>query len=473
MKKLNLFDLSIVAIALCGIVNSASAQTTGTNPIAYRVLPIHHVRSDIMASWLDPTHHHAPTKFKEQSAANPSAISTFHVAPEPALESGKATIISIVGPHNQLLVCSDQTLFDHLKQEVDVLDKPIPGIDSAANFPEQDISTGNDVPINVSSASKHDVHSEIDANSSNQQWHSIPIQNIRPDILAYWIDPAHHTKPVEYQQADNYMRQSLSPKQMVAPAKTTSDESSSTNVLESPRGVSSIFADDANNVLWVRATEDGFDQLKQIVEFLDQPIRKIDFDIKLIQLNSVDAASLQGDLRLKLPIEPDAQHGNLIVNQNLKSTLAKLIKTGDAKVIKSSQLVLQNNLTDRYTTSTFTPVTVDIKQADNGNQIATTQDNPLFMERRFSLVLTPTINNDNTITIFNSASIHAELTYQQSPANDDLLRVQSLDNQNGMTTVCTLKNGDSMIFTGYNSTMLGIDNENHPIVLWVKAQIEK
>jgi hypothetical protein len=263
---------------------------------------------------------------------------------------------------------------------------------------------------------------------------------------------------------------------MAAPTKTTSDESSSTSVLQSPRGVSKIFADDANNVLWVQATQDGFDQLKQIVEFLDHPIRKIDFDIKLIQLNSVDAASLQSDPGMKLPSEPDAQHGNLIANQSLNSKLAKLIKTGDAKVIKSSQLVLQNNLTDRYTTSTFTPVTVDIRQADNGNQIATTQadkDNPLFMERRLALVLTPTINNDDTITIFNSASIHAELTHQQSAANDDLLWVKTLDNQNGLITVCTLKDGGSMIFTGYDSTMLGLDNLNHPIVLSVKAQIEK
>lgn len=312
------------------------------------------------------------------------------------------------------------------------------------------------------------------------EWQEIPIKNIRPSMLVYWLDPAHHTKPAEYQQADDYMRQSLSPKQMVtwlAPAsKTTSDESSPTSVLQSPSGVSRIFADDAHSALWVRATQDGFDQLKSIVEFLDRPIRKIDFDIELIQLNSVDAAPLQNDPELKRLFEPAASRRNLFLDQSLKSKFADLIKSGDAKVIKSSQLAISNNLTDRYMTSTFTPVTVDIRQADNGNQIATTQadkDNPLFMERRLSLVLTPTINNDDTITIFNSASIHAELTHQQSSANDDLLWVKTLDNKNGLITVCTLKNGNSMILTGYDSTMLGIDNENHPIVLWVKAQIEK
>jgi len=314
------------------------------------------------------------------------------------------------------------------------------------------------------------------ADTNTLEWREIPVKNIRPDMLAYWLDPAHHAKPAEYQQAEDYLRQSLRPKQMAAPAKTTSDESSSTNALESPRGVSKIFADDVNNVIWVQATQDGFDQLKQIVEFLDHPIRKIDFDIKLIQLNPIDAASLQSDQGTKLPSEPDAQHGNLIANHRLNSKITNLIKTGAAKVIKSSQLVLQNNLTDRYTTSTFTPVIVDIRQADNGNEIATTQadeDNALFMERRLSLMLTPTINNDNTITVFSIASIHAELTHQQSPEIDDQLWVKTLDNQNGMTTVCTLKDGDYMIFTGYNSTMLGLDNATHPIVLLVKAEIEK
>jgi hypothetical protein len=117
MKKLNLVKVSVVVMALCGIINSASAQTKETNPIAYRVLPIHYVRSDIMASWLDPTHHHAPAKFQENAAANPSAAPTFHATPEPALESGKATIISIVGPHNQLLIYSDKTLFDHYNRK--------------------------------------------------------------------------------------------------------------------------------------------------------------------------------------------------------------------------------------------------------------------------------------------------------------------------------------------------------------------
>jgi hypothetical protein len=133
-------------------------------------------------------------------------------------------------------------------------------------------------------------------------------------------------------------------------------------------------------------------------------------------------------------------------------------------------------LTNRFSTATSLPVTLNIKQADDGTQILATQgdkDNPLLMERRLSLVITPTINNDDTITIFITGGVNAELTHQKPVAKNDLIWVERLDNAKGMTTVCTIHNGGSLLFAGYNSTMLGLDSEHHPIVFQIKAEIEK
>lgn len=322
------------------------------------------------------------------------------------------------------------------------------------------------------------IASAQSAETNPLEWQQIAIKNIRPSMLAYWLDPVHQVKPVEYQEAQDYLRLFQPPKQLGTPVETVSSESSSNGVLKMPNGVSTIFADDANNVIWVRSTSDGFDQLKQIVEFLDRPIRKIDFDIKMIEVNSVDASTVQSDPMLKVlfgPADPRGYH-YFVNEENAQSLLSDWIKNGKATLIKASQLVIRNNLTDRFTTATSSPVIIDIKQANGGDEILDTQsdsDNSLLMEKRLSLVITPTINNDDTITIFFTGGVNAGLKHQNARADEKSLWVQRLDNTKGITSVCTLKNGDSMFFTGYNSTMLGLDNQNHPVVLWIKAEIEK
>jgi hypothetical protein len=211
-----------------------------------------------------------------------------------------------------------------------------------------------------------------------------------------------------------------------------------------------------------------------MVEFLDRPIRKIDFDIKMVEVDSADIPAIQNNPTLKALFNPSTRRGFAPIDA--ETALDDLIKNGDAKIAKSIQLTIPNNLTDSLSTKTSAPVTVDIKQAAGGSQILTTQndqDNPLFLEKRFSLVLTPTINNDDTITIFMSPTASAELTHQTPEASDDQLWVQSLDHKKATTTVFTLRNGNSLLFTGYNSTMLGIDKESHPIIFRLKAEIEK
>jgi hypothetical protein len=307
------------------------------------------------------------------------------------------------------------------------------------------------------------------------KWREIPVKNIRPGMLAYWIDPAHQSKPIEFQIAEDYIRQFLSPKQMTALPKNPQSEFASTSVLQKPAGVSTIFADDANSVIWVQSTSNGFNQIKQLVEFLDRPVRKIDFDIKMVELVFPEPALTQNNPSLKRLFDAPTT-GTISFNSILRSTLDNLIKSGDAKIVKASQFTILNNLTDRFTTATSAPVTLDIKQADDTNTILSTQadkDNPLLLEKRLSVVFTPTINNDDTITIFMALSANAELTYNTPNSTNNLLWLKSLDNRKGMTTVFTIHSGDSIQFAGYNSTMLGIDDQNRPVVFSVKAQIEE
>jgi hypothetical protein len=455
---LRLLFVLFTAVALCGIASSTPAQSAETDTVGYRFIVIHHVPSDLMAYWLDPTHHPAVRFQKQLDAAGPQAP-TFHPAPEPALENGKATIASIIAPENGLLIYSDQTLYDHLKSEIAALDKPIPGI-------KLDATAAPMIPQHI--------NSDTSGKPDSLQWRQIPVKNIRPGMLAYWIDPAHQSKPIEYQKANDEMNQYPMVKEKESWPKINIDDlASKASVLNKPLN-STLFADDANNTIWVRSTQNDFDQLQKMVEFLDRPIRKIDFDIKMVEVDSADIPAIQNNSTLKALFNPSTRRGFAPINA--ETALDDLIKNGDAKIAKSIRLTIPNNLTDALNTKTSAPVTVDIKQAAGGSQILTTQsdeDNPLFLEKRFSLVLTPTINNDDTITIFMSPTASAELTHQTPEATDDQLWIQSLDHKKAMTTVFTLRNGNSLLFTGYDSTSLGLDDQGHPAVLWLKAEIEK
>jgi hypothetical protein len=313
------------------------------------------------------------------------------------------------------------------------------------------------------------------AQTNALEWRQIPIKNIRPDMLAYWFDPAHHSMPVEYKNAQNDMNSYPMVKFRETQPKFSESESTGIRKLNIPVG-STLFADDTNKVLWLRSTAVQFDAFKKDVEFLDRPIRKIDFDFQIMEIMSPEIAITQNNPALNRLFDTPKKNVTISFNSISQSKLKSLIQNGDAKVVKSSHLTILNNLTDKFTTATSMPVTVDIKHADDGNQILSTQadkDNQLFLEKRLSVVFTPTINNDDTLTIFMTIAANAELTYNTPSATDNLLWVKSLENGRGLTTVFTVHAGDSMLLTGYNSTMLGFDNENHPIVLSVKAQIEK
>ncbi|MEO6907563.1 MAG: hypothetical protein ABI210_06700, partial [Abditibacteriaceae bacterium] len=160
----------------------------------------------------------------------------------------------------------------------------------------------------------------------------IRVHNVRPDIIAYWIDPAHHPLPPEYVAAQqglvhalnqypvqsavdpNVMAQvngnaggmanpysAYNPNPYASPYQRTSSgynqfnqpyfqgaaqfgggnqggnnrggggnngNNSGAGSLEAPKGIGTIVAIDAQNALLVYGTADGVSQLRQIIDFL-------------------------------------------------------------------------------------------------------------------------------------------------------------------------------------------------------------
>lgn len=486
------FPLLFTAIALNGMFYPAWAQPSEKilPQSQWKVIQLHNVRPDIMAYWLDAQHTSVPLEYRNQSATSLQRLPAVP-APDPAFK-GETYQIIVIDAQNALLVYSNLELFNHLKQKVDMLDKPIPNIAFDPQKTVFDQSNVNNLHIQTTNAPLADatdtpVTQEMPGENVAQpaaaqqvetkalEWREIPVHNIKPTWLAFWLDSAHQPMPAEYKAITGLMSQYFMQKAIGTQPKIISEPKSEKITTAKPDSYKivsqdnpikpldgTLFADNTRHVLWFQSTPEKYDELKRMVEFLDRPIRKIDFDLNMVEMDSK-----------YLPATKTTDIG-FTEGSNFQSILNSLIAAGKAKTIRSSQLSILNNLTQGYSTSTSTPVSVEIKQADGGNEILNTasdKDNQLFLEKRFSLILTPTINNDDTVTLFFSKSVNAQLTHQTPPAEDDNLWIKNLMNEQPVPSVIIIRNNQTVAFSGFDSTMLGLDKGKHNVVVFLTAHI--
>lgn len=66
MKKLNSITASIITtVVLCGLLHSVVAQTTDVSTQQWRKIHLQHIRPDMLAYWLDPTHQMPPLEYRK------------------------------------------------------------------------------------------------------------------------------------------------------------------------------------------------------------------------------------------------------------------------------------------------------------------------------------------------------------------------------------------------------------------------
>lgn len=167
---------------------------------------------------------------------------------------------------------------------------------------------------------------------------SVVLSNVKPSIMAYWLDPSHQPVPADFKKSDERARLmgseytkpqiiSTQPKNdasgnmpnQVAPwaqpgsgylpfnpytqahNQTTGGGSNSgsgsgsgsvtgnQDLLASgaatvalPQGVDNIIAIDAQNALLVRGTDEGIDRIREIISFLDRPIQQVEIESQFV-----------------------------------------------------------------------------------------------------------------------------------------------------------------------------------------------
>ena len=209
--------------------------------------------------------------------------------------------------------------------------------------PDSSGSSGLEVPLLVKPQSK-----AVDESSTTT---AVDLRNVKPTIMAYWLDPAHQPKPIQFQKSDERAKyegdryktlKSMSPTKLMDHQDDSGDSadnsspqtppwaqpgsgylpfnpytqsqrqtggntggggggggggtSNKQDILASgaatvalPQGVDNIIAIDAQNVLLVRGTDEGLDRIREIISVLDRPIPQVEIETRFVQITTQDA----------------------------------------------------------------------------------------------------------------------------------------------------------------------------------------
>lgn len=246
-----------------------------------------------------------------------------------------------------------------------------------------------------------------DEGETSTQIYTVPVKNVRAEVMAYWLMPRRDVSPAPFKTDKNGGIAGVAVTQM----------------FEFP-GVESLTANAAKNELWIKGTPEAVRKLKEFVEFLDRPIRNVEIKTQFVE---VDAAEMFG---LGIEINPDGGINTVTFGQAFRDKLQTLIATKRAAVFQSAQITTMNNSASNMSWNSY----ATLPPTD--------------------LQVTPTIQNDDTVTLYLTPNIKALTPFSETKPSWYV------------STVANIKNGDVIVVATKQNAING-----RLILLLVSAQI--
>lgn len=256
-----------------------------------------------------------------------------------------------------------------------------------------------------------------------KQTFKLTLKNVKPSLMAYWLEPNSHQVPPEFRKTVP-----------VVPQEPVEQK----GAFRLPQGVDHLVAVDPQNALLVFGTAKGVKELVTLIQLLDKPLRQVEIEAQFIRLDSKDLNAVFGDTP-PVAIPEKAQVRFVRSQDGFAKALDTLIKNQNAKVLSAPRVLAINNLTADISQTALTPVQLQV-----GNEGAKGVDLPegttLNLETSRSLSVTPTINNDNTITVV--AHITEGVQLKSSANAQDVLVLQKTGD--GLETIANMRDGETI-----------------------------
>ncbi|BCM89457.1 type II secretion system protein D [Abditibacteriota bacterium] len=365
---------------------------------------------------------------------------------------------------------------------------------------------------------------------SKERTFQVSIRNVKPSLLAYWIDPANHQPPIEIrssiQQEGRYGHRPLVTDQFggsqlssqgittqpydtlgVTPNPMAGNPYLNSNAdmvqmrsnaqfqggggrggggfggqgggvggrggqgggtFQLPEGVSRIVAVDPQNALLVFGTPEGAAKLANTIRFLDRPLRQVEIEAQFLSINTsaaqnygFDFTTARGNFNASSTgTATSTAAGGLqfgFIRGNFQAAIAASITSGRAKLLTAPRVTAINNLTATLEQSTSTPIVLTTTNTVANNAIAqNTSQQVFYVTTTIGLEVTPTINNDDTVTVLMRPVLQAQGTPNSLGASQ--ITSQQLE------TIANVRDGETIALGGLRSVNITLNKTKVPLI---------
>ena len=277
------------------------------------------------------------------------------------------------------------------------------------------------------------------------------LKNAQPSLVARLLDSAHQSEPPEIT-----MFRRNAGLAGISPAKGEN----APGLL--PRGIEKLTPDDAKNSLTATGTAQGLAALREVIAVLDAPLRQVELEAQLVEMSAEhlkifgvkplestatpDAAT--PDAATPNAATPDAATWNIrTVRLNFRAALSALEAQGRAKTFSAPRVTAINNRAASIHTETVTPLLVP--RSTDGLFEAS----KIFVVTRIGLSATPTINNDDTISMRIASPLSRGIMlpktdHPDEPDGASWIPIAKPDS-NHMPTIANVRDGDTIVISNF------------------------
>ncbi len=298
--------------------------------------------------------------------------------------------------------------------------------------------------------------------SAKSTLHVVRVRNVPARLMAFWLDPKNNPLP------DNIMEEAT--KKAEAPVATSprvaAPQSPPLGVFALPSGIERITANDARGALLILGTDEAVEKLQPTIAFLDQPLRQVEVEAQFVRVAASDTSAFGIDFTmprgnfntngfsLTPPAKPATGMQIGFVRGNFQATLAALQKANRAEVVSAPRVTAINDLTAKVGAASFSPAVIGIRN-ESGEFVplldptaAPQKDVPapqIGVLRQFEV--TPTINNNDTVTLLMSFSTTLQL--QNGTQAPVALQVPA-----GLVSVVNVRDGETIALGGFDPSFV-------------------
>ncbi len=273
--------------------------------------------------------------------------------------------------------------------------------------------------------------------------------------IAWWIDPAHNEEPLTAKVSSTNLEVIGDTGDGRAPGSPLYYERRFTL----PYGFDRLVASNLQNTIEIKGTPTAVAEVRKIIQSLDQPLRQVEIEAKLVAMRSADIKDLE---------VPFAASNALMavgaVPPDFSAKLATLIDQKRAAIINAPRVTAINYLTASLSSFTSTPVAArphdvhpSIPPAWNGILF---ERSVLLITSRIGLTVIPIIHDDDTITLVAHIELGTLLPPQDSlkpngttpDRSDDIMAFAQV-----LKLATRLHDQETVVFTGLCAQPIGKD----------------